>query len=138
MVNPEQGVHATLDINGAADLSNMQRFEADLQQYLPAETERRPSAMCLWEVCPALLGGTVNLPTIEEDTADSCFQTIEGWTVRDTWKSNALAEASTRARRLGIEGCLGRSSSAGRRPGSAVSLSALTRTTAEACSFPAR
>ena len=120
---PEEGVHAALFAHNAADHSSMQHFEADLRQYLPEGTQRRPSAMCLWEVCPALLEGAVELPTIEEDNAHPgfhTFHTAEGWAVRDNWKFTSLAEASARAHRLGIEGRFGEGSRAGSRPLEAV------------------
>ena len=84
-----------------ADLDSMQRFEAELQPYLPVETAQRPSAMCLWDVCPALLDGTVDLPTIEDDHADLGLYTIEGWRVRDPIRSHSIAEASAWPKGLG-------------------------------------
>ena len=90
-----------------ADLGSLQRFEAELQAYLPNAPEERPSAMSLWDVCPALVEGLLELPRIEEDEADQGFCTVEGWKVRDPTRAQAVAEASARAQRHGIQGLLG-------------------------------
>ena len=42
-----------------ADSGSLQRFEAEVQSYMPNTSAARPSAMCLSEECPALLDGIV-------------------------------------------------------------------------------
>ena len=73
------------------------------------ELERgRLSAMALWEVCPALVEGVIELPAIEEDqkpdSNEGEFYTVEGWRVRDPQRVKDMSTAASRGRQLGISG----------------------------------
>ena len=107
-----------VDTAGDSDLSRLQRFEAEMQAYLPCSSATRPSATALWEECPAVLVGVVDLPQIEEDLEQQSFRTAEGWLVRDPVRAQELADGRARARRLGIQHMYG-TSSKGERPNAA-------------------
>ena len=87
---------------------------------LQKSEKSRPSAMALWEICPTLIEGGMDLPAIEEEqkpnSDEAVFTTVEGWTVQDPQWAKDRSAAVGRAVQLGISGLVGKGGSSVRKP----------------------